>query len=206
MDTGHSGTRHLTFFDLPPEVRNQIYENIRLDIVASEVSGVGERFMSSQCVPRQITRTSRQLREETLSLLSSSMMFKFSTIHPRDVYTMGWVRRVSADTVASIRKFEIWQHHSEAPTLMIDLDNMPNGVVFGRHISVGKARSTGGERMRRRVRSPWEMESETLVRKATQVFESIEIEDGRGVISREQLARLFDMTSNRHPSSLDDEP
>lgn len=118
MATEVAESSHLTFFDLPAEVRNTIYSFIEDD--DKDISVVLPKSRGD--FPYPVTRASRQFRQESLRLLYSRRRFRFDFygIRSRDV-ALKWLCAACEDTIRAMQSFYLFSQGEKG--LSIELGN-----------------------------------------------------------------------------------
>ncbi|KAK5732234.1 hypothetical protein LTR17_010680 [Elasticomyces elasticus] len=125
------GVRPLQFMDLPPELRNRIheytvgyYEKLNLPQLPAAVTNLVYELP----LQPMITRVSRQMRKETLSMFYATNHFFLNLDHVPDRELMAgtfiastWLRAIGAANVEHIKNFTV---RYDPGVLPMSIDNM----------------------------------------------------------------------------------
>ena len=172
---GHEN-RHLTFLDLSPEIRNNIYHLIHADqCIIGAVRIKSPKYHDD--FPFPITRANRQIRSETLGLFYGSQPFSFFVArNGRSDTSTAWVEAACEDTILSLREITVWSH-----CVCLDRDlPIPVAVTFTLDTD-GDGQVDMGPRGI--VDSVWN--------RIQDVFGGLEKVDGRVVMTKLALRKIF---------------
>ncbi|KAF2485684.1 hypothetical protein BDY17DRAFT_322506 [Neohortaea acidophila] len=99
----------LNFFDLPPELRNKIYEfafPCRERAAYNPVTHY-RRIEPCRCFAQPLMRVSRQMRSESVSLHYSLHEFHFSLFPPTKPILLSWLDTIARASISHIRRFVV---------------------------------------------------------------------------------------------------
>lgn len=167
------------FFNLPPEIRNKIYE-LAFTCHRRKAYNPVLHYRQIQpcgCFAQPLMRVSRQMRSETVSLHYNTHEFHFVLYSPNKAVLLSWLDNVARDSVPCIRRFVIKRYvegqilylGERIKTITIDL----NGEQSETEIRVA------GNQM-------------DLPGDVHQLLCDLPCSDGRQELSREKLLEMFD--------------
>lgn len=97
------------FFDLPPEIRNRVYELVFpcRDRTAYNPVLHFRKIEPCRCFEQPLMRVSKQVRAESVSLHYSIHEFHFVLFPPNKTVLLSWLDNVARDSISYIRRVQL---------------------------------------------------------------------------------------------------
>ena len=130
-----------------------------------------------------LTRTCRQLRQETLPLIHRSICLEFSCHAERRPRLEGWMSAQGADVFASISRFSLADFHGKWPScqceLVVALNDLPDPVQYSQRCQRLPTQPTFKEFRDKDLRS------------MTRVVSALREQDSRKILTKSAFKRLW---------------